>query len=79
MKKCTLCVDRIYDETIPEAERKPSCVIACPASARIFGDVHDPESEASKMVQKNNGFSLMPEHGTKPANQYLPRANKTSE
>lgn len=25
MKKCTLCVDRIYDETIPEAQRKPAC------------------------------------------------------
>lgn len=76
MKKCTLCVDRIYDESIPEAERKPSCVIACPASARIFGDVHDPESEASKMIRENNGYALMPEIGTKPANQYLPRANK---
>ena len=76
MKKCTLCVDRIYDESLPEAERKPSCVMACPASARIFGDVHDPESEASKMIRENNGYALMPEVGTKPANQYLPRANK---
>ncbi|MGD8681749.1 MAG: 4Fe-4S dicluster domain-containing protein, partial [Lysobacterales bacterium] len=30
MKKCTLCVDRIYDESLPESERKPACVLACP-------------------------------------------------
>jgi Fe-S-cluster-containing dehydrogenase component len=42
MTKCTLCVDRIYDMTLPEAERKPACVLACPTSARLFGDVHDP-------------------------------------
>ena len=46
MTKCTLCVDRIYSETLPESEKKPACVLACPTSARIFGDVHDPESAA---------------------------------
>ena len=34
MKKCTLCIDRITDETIPEAQRKPACVLACPSEAR---------------------------------------------
>ena len=28
MTKCTLCVDRIYDESIPAAQRKPACVTA---------------------------------------------------
>lgn len=79
MKKCTLCVDRIYDESLPEAERKPACVMACPTSARIFGDVHDENSEASQMVRDNHGYPLMPEHGTKPANQYLPRLIQSSE
>ena len=44
MKKCTLCVDRIYNETIPEAQRQPACVITCPTKARHFGDLGDPES-----------------------------------
>src|SRR6056297_3481029 len=26
MKKCTLCVDRIYNEEIPEVDRVPACV-----------------------------------------------------
>ena len=73
MKKCTLCVDRIYDEELPESLRKPACVLACPASARIFGDIHDPASEASIAINLSNGYQLMPEWGTQAANHYLPR------
>jgi Fe-S-cluster-containing dehydrogenase component len=73
MKKCTLCVDRIYDQSIPEDRRKPACVISCPTSARLFGDVHDPESAVSIAIRENGGYPLMPEWGTKPANHYLPR------
>ncbi|HHB12653.1 MAG TPA: 4Fe-4S dicluster domain-containing protein [Chromatiales bacterium] len=73
MKKCTLCVDRIYDESLPEAERKPACVLACPTNARLFGDVHDPYSQVSVAIREQGGYTLMPEWGTKPANHYLPR------
>ena len=44
MKKCTLCIDRITDMSLPDSQRKPACVLACPTSARLFGDVHDPNS-----------------------------------
>ncbi len=30
MKKCTLCVDRIYNENIPEEDREPACVRPAP-------------------------------------------------
>jgi Fe-S-cluster-containing dehydrogenase component len=73
MKKCTLCVDRIYDETLPESERKPACVLACPTTARLFGDVNDPNSIVSTAIRENGGYQLMPEWGTSPANHYLPR------
>jgi Fe-S-cluster-containing dehydrogenase component len=73
MKKCTLCVDRITDATLPAAERKPACVLACPTSARLFGDVHDPDSEVSRAIREQGGYALMPEWGTQPANHYLPR------
>ena len=73
MKKCTLCVDRIYDEALPASERRPSCVISCPTNARLFGDVHDSESAVSVAIREQGGYALMPEWGTKPANHYLPR------
>ena len=72
MKKCTLCVDRIYNENLPEEDRVPACVRTCPAGARHFGDLDDPDSEVSKLVADRGGFDLMPEMNTKPVNKYLP-------
>ncbi len=72
MKKCTLCVDRIYNENIPEEDRVPACVKTCPAGARHFGDFNDPNSNVSKLSAARGGIDLMPEMGTKPVNQYLP-------
>jgi len=60
MTKCTLCVDRIHDKALPEAERKPACVLACPTSARLFGDIHDPESVVSQAIRDHAGYPLMP-------------------
>jgi Fe-S-cluster-containing dehydrogenase component len=75
MTKCTLCIDRIYDESLPEEHRKPSCVLVCPTGARLFGDVNDLNSEVSMVIAEHGGYQLMPEWGTKPANHYLPRRN----
>jgi Fe-S-cluster-containing dehydrogenase component len=77
MKKCTLCVDRIYDATLDPIDRKPACVKACPTSARLFGDIHDPASEVSHAIRERGGYALMPEWGTHPANHYLPRRRTT--
>ncbi|HET7562442.1 MAG TPA: 4Fe-4S dicluster domain-containing protein [Rhodanobacteraceae bacterium] len=72
MQKCTLCVDRIYNETLDEHDRQPACVMACPTRARMFGDLGDPDSEVSKVVAERGGFALMPEFGYQPVNRYLP-------
>ncbi|MGH8041338.1 MAG: 4Fe-4S dicluster domain-containing protein [Rudaea sp.] len=72
MQKCTLCVDRIYNESFDEIDRQPACVMACPTRARHFGDLGDPDSDVSKLVAARDGYDLMPEMGYKPVNQYLP-------
>ena len=72
MKKCTLCVDRIYNTNLPIEDREPACVRTCPTHARHFGDLGDPDSAVSKLVAERGGVSLMPEQGTQPVNQYLP-------
>ena len=71
MKKCTLCIDRIYDEELPVEERQPACVIVCPTKARFFGDYDDPDSEVSRMARERDGQALMPELGYDPTNVYL--------
>lgn len=72
MKKCTLCIDRIYDENLPQSERQPACVLTCPTHARFFGDFDDPDSEVSRLSRERSGTKLMPEAGYKPVNTYLP-------
>lgn len=79
MKKCTLCVDRIYNENLPEEDRVPACVAACPTSARHFGDLADPQSPVSQLVEKRGGKALMPELGYKPTNRYLPPRPKAAK
>ncbi|CAN0601716.1 unnamed protein product, partial [Ectocarpus sp. 12 AP-2014] len=68
----TLCVDRIYNENLPEEDRQPACVRTCPAGARHFGDFSDPDSNVSQLVAERGGIELMPEQETKPVNRYLP-------
>lgn len=72
MQKCTLCVDRIYNETLEPADRQPACVKACPTRARHFGDLGDADSDVSKLVAERGGYALMPELGYQPVNRYLP-------
>lgn len=77
MKKCTLCVDRIYNDNITPDDRVPACVAACPTSARHFGDLGDPQSAISQLVTERAGVPLMPELGYKPTNRYLPPRART--
>ena len=82
MKKCTLCIDKIYNENLEEVDRVPACVSTCPAGARHFGDFNDPNSEVSVLVKDRQGYDLLPELGYKPTNKYLPprpRRDETSE
>ncbi len=76
MKKCTLCVDRIYNDDLPKEDRVPACVRTCPTGARHFGDLSDPASAVSQLVADRGGYALMPGMQTKPVNRYLPPRRK---
>ena len=72
MKKCTLCVDRIYDEALEPEDRVPACVRTCPTGARHFGDFADPNSKVSQLAKERGAEPLFASQGTKPVNRYLP-------
>ena len=74
MKKCTLCVDRIYDQALPEADRKPACVHGLPDQrAPVRRRARSGVRGLDRAIRERGGYALMPEWGTKPANHYLPR------
>ena len=72
MKKCTLCIDRIYNANLEPEDQVPACVKACPTGARHFGDLGDANSDVSLLVKERGGYDLLPEMGYKPTNKYLP-------
>ncbi len=64
--KCDFCIDRV------EQGLKPACINGCPAHARFFGDLDDPDSEINHLIRSERGFTLAPEFGTDPRVFYLP-------
>ena len=65
--KCTYCAHRIAGGLMP------SCVVACPVEANIFGDVADASSNISKYIMENQGNVQVrkPEKGTNPHHYYV--------
>lgn len=79
-RKCTYCAHRV-DQGLD-----PACVVACPTTARIFGDIEDPHSKVSNYIREQETetgrtpFHLLPQAKTRPAGMYLgTMATQTSE
>ncbi len=60
VEKCHWCLQRTRHG------RYPACVEVCPVGARKFGNLLDPESEVSKVLERKNVFRLKAELNTFP-------------
>lgn len=69
VEKCSFCNHRV------EKGQAPACVVACPADARIFGDINDPKSEIAKKLKEYKPTVLLPEKGTRPKVFYIRNYN----
>lgn len=65
MEKCTLCKERTDEGD------EPMCVHCCPADARIFGDLDDPDSAVSCLRREQSAEVLLEEKGTRPQVFYV--------
>jgi tetrathionate reductase subunit B len=73
VEKCHWCVQRI------ERGLRPACVEACPAGARIFGDLRDPDSEISRLLSLHPIQALKTGLGTKPHTFYIDLDERLTE
>jgi len=79
VSKCNFCMERIDSGRekglVPgkDEEATPVCVISCPAKARYFGDLEDPESEVSVLIKVKRAIPWHKEHGTSPSVFYILR------
>jgi molybdopterin-containing oxidoreductase family iron-sulfur binding subunit len=60
VEKCTFCIQRAREG------RYPACVEVCPAGARKFGNLLDPESEVRYVLEHKRVLVLKPELNTVP-------------
>lgn len=70
VEKCTFCLHRLEEGIVP------SCVWSCPAQARIFGDLNDPDGTLVTTIRSRNGSRLLEDKGTEPKVYYLEARRK---
>jgi molybdopterin-containing oxidoreductase family iron-sulfur binding subunit len=65
VEKCQMCAHRLAEGL------EPACVEVCPARARHFGDLNDPDSKVSRLLRRRHSFTLLPEKHTGPSIHFL--------
>ncbi len=84
IEKCTFCVQRIDRaqqfglKPGVDPQVTPACVAICPVNARIFGDIHDPDSPVSVILREKETFRLREDWGTQPKVHYIRPEKKGS-
>jgi molybdopterin-containing oxidoreductase family iron-sulfur binding subunit len=82
IEKCTFCIHRLEEVKARAAEEGrevtdaevvllTACNQACPASARYFGDLENPESTVSRLARSPRSLVLLEDLGTEPRVYYL--------
>ena len=65
VEKCTFC------RNLTSRGEVPACMQLCPGRARAWGDLDDPDSEASQLLASRESMRLKEDAGTSPSVYYL--------
>lgn len=99
MEKCSFCVQRIQygkleakkrGRRVVDGEVDVACASACPTDAIVFGDIRDPESRVSKLLQvkdkgdsqeihEHRAYNVLEEINVKPNVWYLAKVRNKEE
>jgi Fe-S-cluster-containing dehydrogenase component/formate-dependent nitrite reductase membrane component NrfD len=63
--KCNFCAHRV------DVGLKPSCEVVCPTDAILSGDLDDPDSEITRLINTEATQVRAPEQGTRPKVFYI--------
>lgn len=86
MEKCSFCVQRIQEgklkakrdgKSLADVTVETACQRACPANAIVFGDLHNPDSEISKLYKNERGFRVLEELNVQSSITYLTKIRNT--
>ena len=80
MEKCSFCVQRIQEAKLKvkreggdmkDVNVETACQRACPSNAIVFGDLHNPDSEISKLYKNERAFSVLDELNVQSSVKYM--------
>ncbi|MDA0685437.1 MAG: TAT-variant-translocated molybdopterin oxidoreductase [Bacteroidetes bacterium] len=87
MEKCSFCVQRIQEGKLKakrdgkspnDVQVETACQRACPSNAIVFGDLHNPESEISKLYRNERGFRVLDEINVQSSVTYMTKVRNTN-
>ncbi len=81
MEKCNFCIGRTRDfryeekrtnRKLEDSKQQTACSQTCPTAAITFGDINDPSSTVSKVIDDDRGYRVLDfELNTRPSITYL--------
>ena len=88
MEKCSLCIQRIQEakyeakrqgQDVRDGDIQTACQQSCPADAIVFGDMNDPESRISRLIENPRHYGVLEEMNFRPSVGYLTKVRNKEE
>ena len=88
MEKCSFCIQRVVQaktfatsegRSVRDGDFTTACAQTCPTGVLTFGNLKDPNSRVSKLIQEPRAYQVFYELNTKPGVIYLKKVLREIE